>query len=222
MRARTGRAAAGLLAAASLALGGSTKVPQVEGWHDVYAKNVCAIGHGPIILATRDGNSFILGVELEPLPKRAAVRDVKIGGLNFQLVFEPSKTAMLTKLDGDALAALVGVGEVWGEWIPGGGHFTGDVRPALTALQHCAVDLARKADRERAAAAALAAFGAGMQRSYAAPYLAMPAPARASTTCFKRGEWSSGMNKNCAYDCLGSEAVQTIGVAELCPLMINR
>ncbi len=42
------------------------------------------------------------------------------------------------------------------------------------------------------------------------------------TTCFKKREWTSGMNKNCVYDCLGSEAVQTISSIELCPLSITR
>ena len=41
-------------------------------------------------------------------------------------------------------------------------------------------------------------------------------------TCFKQREWSSGFNKNCVYSCLGSEAVQTIGATELCPLTITR
>lgn len=41
-------------------------------------------------------------------------------------------------------------------------------------------------------------------------------------TCFKQREWNSGLNKNCVYSCLGSEAVQTIGAAELCPLSIVR
>ncbi|UUZ65143.1 hypothetical protein LP417_11130 [Polaromonas sp. P1-6] len=41
-------------------------------------------------------------------------------------------------------------------------------------------------------------------------------------TCFKQREWNSGFNKNCVYSCLGSDAVQTIGAAELCPLSIVR
>lgn len=40
--------------------------------------------------------------------------------------------------------------------------------------------------------------------------------------CFKKSEWSSGFNKNCVYDCLGSEAVQTIGATQLCPISITR
>ena len=43
-----------------------------------------------------------------------------------------------------------------------------------------------------------------------------------STTCFKSSEWTSGFNKNCVYNCLGSEAVQTISATSLCPLSIQR
>jgi hypothetical protein len=43
----------------------------------------------------------------------------------------------------------------------------------------------------------------------------------ATVLCFKTGEQTSGMNKICYYDCLGSAAAITIGAAELCPLSIN-
>jgi len=49
-----------------------------------------------------------------------------------------------------------------------------------------------------------------------------PSISSGGTTCFKQREWTSGLNKNCVYDCLGSEAVQTVGAAELCPLTISR
>lgn len=42
------------------------------------------------------------------------------------------------------------------------------------------------------------------------------------TTCFKKREWTSGFNKNCVYSCLGSEAVQTVGSTDICPLSIER
>ena len=42
-----------------------------------------------------------------------------------------------------------------------------------------------------------------------------------NVTCFKTGEWVSGMNKNCSYDCLGSQAVETISSTQLCPLTIG-
>lgn len=41
-------------------------------------------------------------------------------------------------------------------------------------------------------------------------------------TCFAKREWTSGFNKNCAYDCLGSEAVQTIPSTSPCPQTIVR
>jgi len=41
-------------------------------------------------------------------------------------------------------------------------------------------------------------------------------------TCMLKREWTSGMNKNCVYDCLGSEAVQTQGSVSLCPLTMRR
>lgn len=40
--------------------------------------------------------------------------------------------------------------------------------------------------------------------------------------CQKKYEWTSGMNKNCSYDCLGSETVQTISAASICPISITR
>lgn len=43
-----------------------------------------------------------------------------------------------------------------------------------------------------------------------------------AVTCFKTGERTSGMNKICFYDCLGSEAAITIKSTELCPLSIKR
>ena len=42
------------------------------------------------------------------------------------------------------------------------------------------------------------------------------------TTCFKEREWVSGFNRNCVYDCLGSETVETIASTAICPLNIKR
>ena len=47
-------------------------------------------------------------------------------------------------------------------------------------------------------------------------------PEVAEITCFLSGEKTSGMNKICFYDCLGSEAAITIKNYELCPLTIKR
>jgi hypothetical protein len=44
---------------------------------------------------------------------------------------------------------------------------------------------------------------------------------RSGMLCTKKAEWVSGMNRNCVYNCGGSDAVQTVGAAELCPITIN-
>lgn len=40
--------------------------------------------------------------------------------------------------------------------------------------------------------------------------------------CFKTGERTSGMNKICYYDCLGSTAAITVSAVSLCPLSIDQ
>ena len=44
----------------------------------------------------------------------------------------------------------------------------------------------------------------------------------ASVVCYLKGERSSGMNKICYYDCMGSDAAITISSVALCPLSINQ
>lgn len=40
--------------------------------------------------------------------------------------------------------------------------------------------------------------------------------------CFFDSETTSGMNKICYYNCLGSLAAITLGFTEICPMSINR
>lgn len=42
-----------------------------------------------------------------------------------------------------------------------------------------------------------------------------------AATCFKKGEYTSGFNKICIYDCLGSDRAITIKNVQLCPLTIQ-
>ena len=49
-------------------------------------------------------------------------------------------------------------------------------------------------------------------------YLIKPAYA---VTCFKKGEYTSGFNKICIYNCLGSDKAITIKNTQLCPLSIQ-
>ena len=46
--------------------------------------------------------------------------------------------------------------------------------------------------------------------------------ADAAVTCFKKGEYTSGFNKICIYNCLGSDVAITIASTKLCPLSIQR
>ena len=46
--------------------------------------------------------------------------------------------------------------------------------------------------------------------------------ANSAVTCFKSGEQTSGMNKICYYNCMGSTAAMTISAVKLCPLSIRR
>jgi len=49
-----------------------------------------------------------------------------------------------------------------------------------------------------------------------------PEPAQPTTvTCYGKGEVTSGFNKICYYDCLGSGAAITIPAVGLCPLTIQ-
>ena len=42
-----------------------------------------------------------------------------------------------------------------------------------------------------------------------------------AVTCFKKGEYTSGLNKICIYNCVGSDVAITIGAAQICPITIN-
>ena len=42
-----------------------------------------------------------------------------------------------------------------------------------------------------------------------------------AVVCYKTGERTSGMNKICFYDCMGSEVAITISNVALCPLSIK-
>lgn len=48
-----------------------------------------------------------------------------------------------------------------------------------------------------------------------------PAPA-AGLYCVKTGEQVTGMTRQCAYNCAGSPAIQTVSAAEICPISITR
>lgn len=44
----------------------------------------------------------------------------------------------------------------------------------------------------------------------------------AAVVCFYESEQTSGLNKICYYDCLGSRAAITISATQICPLTIRQ
>ena len=45
---------------------------------------------------------------------------------------------------------------------------------------------------------------------------------RGGIMCIRNKEISAGMGTHCVYDCAGSEVIQTIGPAQICPIQIRR
>lgn len=81
----------------------------------------------------------------------------------------------------------------------------------------------RVAAMQRAGAALSAAGNAGQPAPSYAPsapgtYYSSPA----TTSCFYRSEVTSGFNKICTYDCLGSPYAVTQAATSLCPMSLSR
>jgi hypothetical protein len=55
-----------------------------------------------------------------------------------------------------------------------------------------------------------------------APALKAEKPLKLAVACFFQYKQTSGFNKICFYDCLGSTEAITIKATQLCPLTINR
>jgi len=54
------------------------------------------------------------------------------------------------------------------------------------------------------------------------PIVRIQGQSQIAIVCFFDSETTSGMNKICYYNCLGSLATITLGFAEICPMSINR
>lgn len=54
------------------------------------------------------------------------------------------------------------------------------------------------------------------------PMDSKPAIRGSGMTCFKQGEALRNTSRHCIYSCAGSEVIQTISVAEVCPLSLTR
>ncbi len=76
-------------------------------------------------------------------------------------------------------------------------------------------------DRRIAAALNAAAAMSAPTRTGASPSLG-GASYKPGLTCLYKSQWNSGFNKNCVYDCVGSQAVETISNTDICPPSIRK
>lgn len=65
-------------------------------------------------------------------------------------------------------------------------------------------------------------LAAGNQAHQQTPLATTQTPGPITTTCFKRSEYSSGFNRICNYDCLGSAYATTIQSTQMCPYTVQR
>jgi hypothetical protein len=217
-----------VMTAALVASSTPLRSQEAAGWAFIGNDKACGATRDGVVLATPDGVKFGLivnGVSVGDQP----MRPVQIDGKPYLLRFAQSGAMAFADLDAGVLGALSAGNTLSMSWdgktaeIP-----TADLLPALNKASACGAALQSKrlAEAERAAKAARrrsalrALLSEPSEPSVpGAPRSTMP---QAGMVCLKKREWSSGFNKNCVYDCLGSEAVQTVGSAELCPLTLSR
>lgn len=215
---------AALVAVTTIALLGA-KAPDLlvpPDWRDISDREVCGLQRGPIGLGAYNGSVIILGVE-GPIQAVPQVRELKIGERSLALVFSPAIEGIAAELDSAALAAMLASGKIEATWLPGQSVDIGDVRPAIDAISACGAKRAQKAasaakrrDLSRRLEAAAMILGSGASVSHGRD------SAAPNGVCFHRREWKSGFNRNCVYDCIGGETVQTVSAASICPLTIHR
>lgn len=191
-------------------------------WADSGTKSVCAARSGRVAIGTLDGRRFLLSVFTKKA-RGGQYRSVRIGASAFTMLFGKDAGGVSAPLSSDALAALKTSAKLSVEW-PEDDPIEmdlGDIGAVINALEGCGAKLTEARARR---AQALWAIGAALRGadSSSSPAPAESPPPLNRTMCFKTGEWISGVHKNCAYNCAGSQAFQTVGLAELCPLSISR
>jgi len=214
---RAGALIAGLAAAGLAAATAQERVT----WKTDSDNQTCEASTGPLVIETRNGIDFALGF-IGLKIGRQKVREIDFGDQGAIISeFSQVKKGAGTILDGTGAHLLSQAATVSIRWTDQP-HLTvpvAGVGGIMAGLQRCAEGLEVKraeAARKRAEfaakmGAAAAILGSGSRSSGAG-----------GGVCFKESEWTSGFNRNCVYNCTGSQAVQTIGSAELCPLTINR
>lgn len=204
--------------------------PAATDWMPIITKQACAVHQGPVLIGTPDGkhfSMFVSGMKVGDQPMRA----VKIDEKPYVLTFTQANQMGMADLDAATLGALVASSRVTLDWPEGKAELsTAGLLGALNSATACGAGLeqkrlveAQRRERARRASQDLDEFMANMPGPPPIPGMtqgtgiATHPTALQGVTCFKTGERISGINKICAYDCMGSQSVQTIGNAELCP-----
>lgn len=233
--------------AAGLAVGVAPTWSQDAPWVLVNNDKACGASRGAVMIGSPDGVRYGLFVSDVSVGGQA-LRTVLVDGKPFLLRFGQNGTGAFADLDSGALGAMSAGARLTIDW--GDRHIetvTSDLLPALNKVQACGAGLqarrvaeAQSRERQARRRSALRSFmdSVGGDSGSDPGDIGVPGPppipgvprmgtvpghmGGAGVVCRNTGERVSGMNKNCVYDCLGSQAVQTIGVAELCPMTMQR
>lgn len=214
--------------AALLLLGAKKPGPDLpEGWQSVSTKSYCALQRGRVALATSDGQTFVLGIE-GPRATGSDVRTVQLDDVDITLVFQPANDGVIAVLEATALARLKNASRMDVPWL-GVDRMQAvtNVEVALAVLVGCGGKIADKARSRIDLSQKLWAIGeilgsGNTADNDATPPVRHPSISSGGGICLYRGDWVSGFNRNCIYDCTGSQAVQTLSSMQICPTAINR
>lgn len=102
--------------------------------------------------------------------------------------------------------------------------YDGCIKAELDSKERARHDSGSNIDGDRIAAVGAAIATAATvanQGPYPSQSTYSTAPSAGDVTCFKSGEETSGMNKICYYNCLGSTVAINVSSVALCPLTID-
>jgi hypothetical protein len=200
--------------------------PDARGWQTGRASNACIAARSEeLAIASRNGSDLILFV---PGITATGPREIEFDGRSEVLVFEVETGGTVANLPLSLVTQMTMATTLKLRWPEREIDSATPSMETVAAVLACGSKLqqGREAVAERRdrmlAVAAILSRARGESRSGQAMSPRSMVNGGASITCFKKTEWTSNFNKNCVYDCLGSDAVQTIGSVELCPLSIQR
>jgi hypothetical protein len=207
--------------------------PDANGWSVLERPEACLLTSGDIKLAFIATDGRAVAIALPGAIGGDKAFSIDSGPISVQ--FRSEGGFLLAPAPDDLLLKLLQSKRIRADWPDVQIDAAPPEMRSLIELRSCGGRVAakkaeaqQKAERRREFWQRVARAGAAMSAASAATSDESDADARSTAfragggMCMKKREWTSGFNKNCVYDCLGSEAVQTIGSVELCPLTINR